>query len=133
MTSEHNPDLCKATDTIPGISDHDITLSDMNIKPLIAKKTPCKVHKFSQASWDLIREETVKFADTFTEKAETQSVEENWQDFKDFVEHILDKHVPTKMTSTRYNLPWFNRQLKRMCRCKQRLYNKAWKSRQPHD
>ena len=83
----------------------------MNIKPLIAKKTLRKVHKFLQALWDLIRKETVKFADTFIEKAETHLVEENWQDFKD-LEHILDKHVPTKMTSTRYNLPWFNRQLK---------------------
>ena len=41
----------------------------------------------------------------------------------------MDTHIPHKMTSSRYNLPWFNRQLRREVRRKQRLYNKAKKSR----
>ena len=37
----------------------------------------------------------------------------------------MDKYVPHKMTSSRYNLPWFNKDLKRQCKKKQRLYNIA--------
>ena len=35
------------------------------------------------------------------------------------------------MSSSRYNLPWFNRPLRRQARAKQRLYNKAKKSGNP--
>ena len=30
-------------------------------------------------------------------------------------EAIMKEHIPNKLTSTRTNLPWFNRGLKRMC------------------
>ena len=43
----------------------------------------------------------------------------------------MDDHIPHKMSSTRYNLPWFNRPLGRQARAKQRLYNKAKKSGNP--
>ena len=46
---------------------------------------------------------------------------------------IAEKHVPSKMTSTRYNLPWINRKLRRLTRKKQKLYNKARKSRTRDD
>ena len=36
--------------------------------------------------------------------------------------------IPTKKTSTRFNLPWLNPELKRMCRKKRRLYKKAKRS-----
>ena len=43
----------------------------------------------------------------------------------------MDASIPHKMTSSRYNLPWFNRSLRRQSRAKQRLYNKAKRSQTP--
>ena len=43
----------------------------------------------------------------------------------------MDTCIPHKMTSSRYNHPWFDRSLRRQTRAKQRLYNKAKKSRNP--
>ena len=43
----------------------------------------------------------------------------------------MDTCIPHKMTSSRYNFPWFDRSLRRQTRAKQRLYNKAKKSRNP--
>ena len=45
----------------------------------------------------------------------------------------MDAHIPTKMSTTRFNVPWFNGTLKRMCKKKQRLYNKAKKSHNKGD
>ena len=39
---------------------------------------------------------------------------------------LTEKYIPSKMKSTRYNLPWFNTSLKRLNRKVQRLYN-VWK------
>ena len=49
------------------------------------------------------------------------------------MKHTMNKHIPSKMTSSRYNLPWFNRNLRRHCRKKQRLYNKAKRTGQEED
>ncbi len=37
----------------------------------------------------------------------------------------MDTHIPSKMTSSRWNLPWFERKHRRLCRRKLRLFNKA--------
>ena len=43
----------------------------------------------------------------------------------------MNTYIPNKMSSSRHNLPWFNRSLRRQTRTKQRLYNKAKKSGNP--
>ena len=73
---------------------------------------------------------------TLAEKLNTQydnnSVEAKWNDFENSVRNIMDSCIPYKMTSSRYNLPWFNRSLQRQSRAKQRLYNKAKKTGSEH-
>ena len=53
------------------------------------------------------------------------SVDEKWSCFEDNIHRIMDSCIPSKWTSSRYNLPWFNHSLKRLARRKQKLYNKA--------
>lgn len=43
----------------------------------------------------------------------------------------MNSCIPNKMTSSRHNLSWFNRSLRRLARSKQRLYNKAKRSGNP--
>ena len=45
----------------------------------------------------------------------------------------MDRHVPSKMSSHRHDLPWFSRKHRRLTRTKKRLYNKAKASRQTQD
>ena len=63
----------------------------------------------------------------FMQQCLSRSVETNYNDFKSFVDSVMDACIPTKMTSSRDNMPWFNNTLKRMCKKKQRLFNKAKK------
>ena len=52
----------------------------------------------------------------------------------------MNSKIPTKLSSKRFELPWFNRELKRLCRKKSRKYKKAkrsgkeghWKEFQKH-
>ena len=46
---------------------------------------------------------------------------------------IIDKIIPHKMTSSRYNLPWFGRPLRQLCRKKQRRFNMAKASQRTAD
>ena len=47
------------------------------------------------------------------------------------IKKTMDKHVPSKLTSSRYSLPWFGRDQWRLCRKKQRRYNKAKRTNNP--
>ena len=129
----NKPGLVKANDTIPGLSDHDTVLCDMNVKPTVNKKQQRKIHLFSKADWDNIKRETTTFQEKYLAEEGGRTIEENWVVLKNFIDQLLDKYVPIKLTSTRYNLPWFNAKLRRMCRRKHRLYKKAMKSKKQSD
>ena len=46
----------------------------------------------------------------------------------DHLKSTQNRNIPSKLTSTRYNVPWLSSKVKRMCRKKRRLYRKAKKS-----
>ena len=68
---------------------------------------------------------TSGFAKTFLSKAKIRTVDENYNSFKGFFNDLLDNEIPSKVLSSRTNLAWFNRNLKRLVSQKQRKSNKA--------
>ena len=121
----NKPGLTKSVNVIPGLSDHEIVCADCNIKARITKKPPRKIHLWSKADWQSLRTKLCEFRDDFISSCHLRSVEENYSKFKNEIESLMTKYIPSKMTSTRFNMPWFNNTIKRMCKKKQRLFNKA--------
>ncbi len=127
------PSLTKSQAIIPGLSDHDMVVSDAEIRPTYNPAPPRKVYSFGRANWDAIREETKEFTQKYLEECEENSVDANWEVIKKHLMHCLDKHIPSKYKSSRYNLPWLTYSLRRQTRRKRRLYNKARKSKKDSD
>ena len=127
------PSLVKAYISIPGISDHSIVLADCDLKATINKKPPRKVYQWSKADWQLIKEQTVIFAKQFLALAQTRTVKENYTVFIEYMEGILAVNIPSKLSNSRHNLPWMNRNLKRLIRKKGRRFKKAKKSGMDED
>ena len=121
----NNESLVKSTSIIPGISDREIVVIDSIIRPKIAKAAKRKIYKWYSVDWIEINENLSQFKQTFLELAANRTVEENWCELKQHIIKLINDKVPHKWSSTRYNLSWFNRELTRMTKCKQRLYNKA--------
>ena len=46
---------------------------------------------------------------------------------------MIDNHVPTKMSTKRFNQPWITTEVKRKARQKKRSYSKARKTNNPKD
>ena len=125
----NKPSLVKSIKNIPGLSnDHDRLAVYMDIQAKISKKPPRKIYKWGQANWDDIRIDTNIFRDTFMSDAPSRSVEENYSSIEKHLKTMLGKHIPCKMSRTRVDVPWLSPGLKRQCRRKQRLYNRAKKS-----
>ena len=124
----NKPSLVKACISIPGISDHSIVLADCDLKVTINKKPPRKVYQWSKADWQLIKEQTVIFAKQFLALTLTRTVKENYTVFIEYMEGILANNIPSKLLYSRHNLPWMNRNFKRLIKKKGRRFKKAKKS-----
>ena len=61
------------------------------------------------------------------------TVNDRWNIVTSKVTGIINNCVPHYFTSSRHNLPWFTKNLKKLCKRKQRLYNKAKKTRNQDD
>lgn len=129
----NNPDMIHATQVVPGISDHDIVITDLILKPRKKRLQKRKIYLRKKANTDEIKSDMTSFCDTYFDELFSAPVEEKWTKFVDAIQNTMEKNVPHKITSSRFNLPWFNRSHRRMCRKKQRLYNKAKKSNKPED
>ena len=132
LVLSNRPDIICNVSVEPGISDHDLVL--FTLKLSCHKKRHVKRKVYIRKGSD--DERTKLELKTLSAKLNTQynknSVEAEWNDFENSVRNILDSCIPHKMTSSRYNLLWFNRSLRRKSRAKQRLYNKAKKTGSVH-
>ena len=91
---------------------------DCSFAPRCTKKAPRTVHIFSKADWESPRTEVRNFIEEYDQSYHASSVEEKWSAFKNKLTGLLDKYVPSKRTSCRYNAPWITSALKRLSRKK---------------
>jgi hypothetical protein len=125
----NNPSLVKTSSSVPGISDHAMVVTDIDIIPQKIKQKPRKIFIFSKANWDSINEDMQHLSATVVTEAESKdsTIQSLWDTLKAGIEKSINKHVPSKMSKKLKSLPWLNNNLKRMIRRKSRLYKHAKK------
>ena len=73
-----------------------------------------------------MKNKALEFSNSFLNSYDENSPIENmWSDIKSHLSGIIENYVPSKTTSTRFNQPWINTELKRLSRRKKRRYNRA--------
>ena len=114
----NRPGLIENCEPLPGFGDHDTAvLSDILCHPTKIKPIQRKVYIWKRANLALLKEEVQNQMHELTENESTNTPINNlWLHFKDILLNAQNKNVPTKMTSTRYSQPWFNRECKRAVR-----------------
>ena len=51
-----NPTLVDNVSITPGLSDHDIVLIQVNVKPEVLKQVPRNIHLCKKADWDQLKQ-----------------------------------------------------------------------------
>ena len=51
-----NPTLVDNVSITPGLSDHDIVLIQVNVKPEVLKQVPRNIHLYKKADWDQLKQ-----------------------------------------------------------------------------
>jgi hypothetical protein len=116
-----------------GISDHDIILVDLLLKPKKKKIQKRTVYIRRKANIDIIKSDMSSFCDFYMDSLLNAPVDVKWSKFVEAMQETMKSNVPHKTTSRRFNLPWFNRSHRPLCRKKQKLFNKAKKSKKQED
>ena len=79
-----------------------------------------------------MKEDILNFVKEFSSKFNCQSnIESMWKEITTYLSTIMKKHVPTKMTSTRFNQPWITREIKQLSRQKKKSFRKVRASHPP--
>ena len=81
--------------------------------------------------WDELHKDTAEFDQKYLNEEDTCSLEENYAAIDQHLKSALKKHIPSRYTRTRTDLPWLTQDLKRQCKWKQRLYNRAKRTGKP--
>ena len=128
----NTPSFIKDIDVIGGISDHNIVVIETDVKPKLMRPAKRKIFLYRKANYEQISNDIIGLDKNLSpDFVNEHSVDEIWTDFKDILLASMDKHIPSKMSSSRFNLPWVNHSIKREIRKKNRYYKKARKSGTP--
>ena len=104
VTLTSHPSLITHCSVKAGISDHEAVSLGMNLEAKINKKKPRKVYLFSKGDHSNFNLDMAAFSQQFfCGDPLTRSVEENWDLLKTNILNTMDKHIPSKYTSSRHN------------------------------
>ena len=122
----NNPTLVRNSESLPGISDHCMIVTDIYVKPITNHPKPRKIFLFKKAKWDAIK----KDIESVVPKLQTLNqgdadINEMWTELRSCIEKTIENNVPSKTIKKKNNVPWFNHKLKQLTRKKQKLFNSA--------
>ena len=130
----NRPTLVNRCEVIPGISDHEMVYIDSNISAKRQKPIKRKITLWKRADLDAVRDSAHRFSTELCDQNSIDTpVEELWSAIASELSNIMDSHVPSKMASTRFSLPWVNRDVKTLKRRTQRYYKQAINSKTDHN
>jgi hypothetical protein len=95
------PDSVHNVKVVPGMSDHEAVTADCETNIQTNKKKPRMVHIYKKANLKGIEEDLQNLSKDFDS---TRSCTENWEYFKKVLNDTMDKHIPTKLLSGRWEL-----------------------------
>lgn len=122
----NHPALVRDVRPHSGIGDHSAVLATIDVKTKIDPKPPRIVPQWRKANINEFRLQVRSFASKyFTENPDTRTVDENWNVFKNALNAIVKSNIPHKTYKGYKGAPWFNNELKKMARKKEKLYARA--------
>ena len=124
----NNHTLVKCSNSVPGISDHCMVVTDIGLVPQYKRQKRRKYYLFSKADREAMHRGTSCLSSEIVDSVASGNVEDLWNTFKTGIHTLVDKRIPSKMSSGRKSVLWLNSRLKRMVRQKKRQHSRAKKS-----
>ena len=122
------PDLLNKHQIIPGISDHDIPILDIDTHAILNKKALCKVYIHSKGNMSSLINELSDYSHKFERKYDDSThsnIDEMWLEFKKAVQKAIGSNIPSKRISgSKTNLPCIINSIRKMIRKRNAAYHR---------
>ena len=107
-------------------AEHDIVYVEYHIKAKHVQQAPQKIYIYKQADMDGLCDHLARYKDEFLSAENSHmSVNDMWVSFNSEVIAAIERFIPTKMTKTKYNLPWKDSSIRRLIRKRDKVYFRA--------
>ena len=128
-----NPTLVKTVSVIPGLSDHDIVLAEVNSRPQLTKQVPRDIPLYKKADWDQLKQSMRDLYEELQSSPATTDIQVLWDKFAGRLQHEIDTHIPIRKAGTKDGFPWINQEIRRLIRKRDKLYRRWSRSGRPDD
>ena len=110
-----DPVMITNVDTAPGISDHKVILFDITIQSsVIPDKMAHSVYLYRKGDLNSVKQDMCVFKDSFkNSNPECNSVDANWNSFKEALASSISRHIPKKKIKACKDLPWITHDIKK--------------------
>ena len=101
-----NPTLVNKVSILPGLSDHDIVLVEVNSRPEIIKQVPRDIPLYKKANWDQLKQSMRDLYTEFQSEPATTDSQAIGDKFTSRFQQGIDKYIPTRSSGTKDSFPW---------------------------
>ena len=120
------PSLVNSSSGLPALSDHDVLFAEINAHAIRKKPVRRKILLWNRADLQVIRSRVSQLSLDYTSKFSISTPVNILADtLQNDLQEVIADCVPSKLSFTRPNQPWFNSATKRAIRRKSRAFKKA--------
>ena len=112
LTNHHGKVI--RTDTIPGISDHDIVYTEFDLRPVKLQQKPRTIPLYNKANWYRMKTDLQNIKHTLSNMFKDKDCQET-------ITKSAVKHITQKRTKVKDSRPWINTEIRKHLRKLQRL------------
>jgi hypothetical protein len=111
----NRPGKVLRTETIPGISDHDIVYTEFDFRPVEPKQKPLSIPLYNKANWNNMKNDITSILDQLLQMFRDPDCNVNtmWEFFKQTLSKSAKQHIPQKNSKDKDRQPWINRDIKK--------------------
>ena len=103
------PDCFRRAETLPGLSDHDIVFTEVNINTKKSIQKTRNIPLYSRANWANMKDDLNKLhEDIIKMKDQKSNVNAMWTRFQTKLEKSIDVNVPKKIARKKDGSPWIS-------------------------
>ena len=86
-------------------ADHDIVFIDVNTRATVPKKKPSTKFLYDKADWDSMKVSMDNYC------LPQKPVQEQWNHLENFLQNLMRKYIPSKVSRPQKHKPWITREL----------------------
>ena len=97
-----NPTLVDKVSITPGLSDHDIVSTKVNVKPEVIKQVPRNIYLYKKAGWDQLKQSMrVVYIELQQSDLATTTVQSMCDTLATGIDQGIDKFIPIRKAGNR--------------------------------